>query len=146
MSQHHSLAELGIRLTALDIHQKDFKTAFRGYDPDQINEYLDEVIKDYQVFEDIVEKLELEIKQLKKKLAEQQRQPERSERVPQHAFDRSMERIMEQPLDKPLDLVFERPIERMKERSADRPQERQQIELIDRVRELEKFCFGRARD
>ncbi|WP_010270088.1 DivIVA domain-containing protein [Paenibacillus senegalensis] len=35
-------------LTPLDIHNKEFKRAFRGYDEDEVNEFLDLVIKDYE--------------------------------------------------------------------------------------------------
>ncbi|MDB5053591.1 MAG: divIVA [Bacilli bacterium] len=35
-------------LTPLDIHNKEFKKGFRGYDEDQVNEFLDQVIKDYE--------------------------------------------------------------------------------------------------
>lgn len=35
-------------LTPLDIHNKEFRHAFRGYDEDEVNEFLDQVIKDYE--------------------------------------------------------------------------------------------------
>ncbi|MFD2170792.1 DivIVA domain-containing protein [Tumebacillus lipolyticus] len=35
-------------LTPLDIHNKEFGRAFRGYDEDEVNEFLDRVIKDYE--------------------------------------------------------------------------------------------------
>lgn len=35
-------------LTPLDIHNKEFGRSFRGYDEDQVNEFLDQVIKDYE--------------------------------------------------------------------------------------------------
>lgn len=35
-------------LTPLDIHNKEFTRSFRGYDEDQVNEFLDQVIKDYE--------------------------------------------------------------------------------------------------
>lgn len=36
-------------LTPLDIHNKTFNRGFRGYDEDQVNEFLDQVIKDYEI-------------------------------------------------------------------------------------------------
>ncbi|KMJ58560.1 septum formation initiator [Bacillus sp. LL01] len=36
-------------LTPLDIHNKEFNKAFRGYDEDEVNEFLDQVIKDYEM-------------------------------------------------------------------------------------------------
>jgi cell division initiation protein len=35
-------------LTPLDIHNKEFGRSFRGYDEDQVNEFLDQIIKDYE--------------------------------------------------------------------------------------------------
>ncbi|KRM24040.1 DivIVA domain-containing protein [Latilactobacillus graminis] len=35
-------------LTPLDIHNKEFNTKMRGYNPDQVNDFLDQVIKDYE--------------------------------------------------------------------------------------------------
>ncbi|HEU4965531.1 MAG TPA: DivIVA domain-containing protein [Bacilli bacterium] len=35
-------------LTPLDIHNKEFGRSFRGYDEDEVNEFLDRVIKDYE--------------------------------------------------------------------------------------------------
>jgi cell division initiation protein len=35
-------------LTPLDIHNKEFGRSFRGYDEDDVNEFLDQVIKDYE--------------------------------------------------------------------------------------------------
>jgi cell division initiation protein len=45
-------------LTPLDIHNKEFSKGFRGYDEDEVNEFLDQVIKDYEMV--IREKKELE--------------------------------------------------------------------------------------
>ncbi|WNS43844.1 DivIVA domain-containing protein [Paenibacillus sp. MMS20-IR301] len=35
-------------LTPLDIHNKEFSRRIRGYDEDEVNEFLDQVIKDYE--------------------------------------------------------------------------------------------------
>ncbi|MBO9130247.1 DivIVA domain-containing protein [Bacillus sp. 165] len=55
-------------LTPLDIHNKEFSRGFRGYDEDEVNEFLDQVIKDYELV--IREKKELEerIEELQEKL------------------------------------------------------------------------------
>ena len=47
-------------LTPLDIHNKEFTTGFRGYNEDEVNEFLDQVIKDYEIV--IREKKELQEK------------------------------------------------------------------------------------
>lgn len=35
-------------LTPLDIHNKEFARRIRGYDEDEVNEFLDQIIKDYE--------------------------------------------------------------------------------------------------
>ena len=35
-------------LTPLDIHNKEFKKCFRGYNEEEVDEFLDKVIKDYE--------------------------------------------------------------------------------------------------
>ncbi|MCD7033872.1 DivIVA domain-containing protein [Metabacillus sp. GX 13764] len=49
-------------LTPLDIHNKEFNKGFRGYDEDEVNAFLDQVIKDYEMI--IRDKKELESKVL----------------------------------------------------------------------------------
>ncbi len=36
-------------LTPLDIHNKEFSKRLRGYDEDEVNEFLDHIIKDYEL-------------------------------------------------------------------------------------------------
>ncbi|WP_047981339.1 DivIVA domain-containing protein [Ornithinibacillus contaminans] len=56
-------------LTPLDIHNKEFTRSFRGYDEDEVNEFLDQVIKDYEIV--IREKKELKekLEQMSEKLS-----------------------------------------------------------------------------
>ena len=56
------------RLTPMDIYNKDFKHSFRGYDIDEVNEFLDLVIKN---FEELIEENE----RLKEQLRKVQRTP-----------------------------------------------------------------------
>lgn len=55
-------------LTPLDIHNKEFARGFRGYDEDDVNDFLDRVIKDYEII--IREKKDLEerVQQLEERL------------------------------------------------------------------------------
>lgn len=57
-----------VPLTPLDIHNKEFTRGFRGYDEDEVNEFLDQVIKDYEMT--IREKKDLQdkVQQLDEKL------------------------------------------------------------------------------
>lgn len=45
-------------LSPLDIHNKEFGKAFRGYQEDEVNEFLDQIIKDYEIL--LKEKKDLE--------------------------------------------------------------------------------------
>lgn len=45
-------------LSPLDIHNKEFSRGFRGYQEDEVNEFLDQIIKDYEML--MREKKELE--------------------------------------------------------------------------------------
>ncbi|WP_431029404.1 DivIVA domain-containing protein [Lysinibacillus sp. LZ02] len=47
-------------LSPLDIHNKEFTRGFRGYAEDEVNEFLDQIIKDYEII--LREKKELEDK------------------------------------------------------------------------------------
>ena len=50
--------------TAKDIYDKQFKLDARGYRPQEVDSFLDEVIKDYVASETIQKKLEAEISAL----------------------------------------------------------------------------------
>ncbi|RID87247.1 DivIVA domain-containing protein [Peribacillus asahii] len=47
-------------LTPMDIHNQEFSKVFRGYDEDEVNEFLDQIIKDYELV--LREKKEIEQK------------------------------------------------------------------------------------
>ena len=55
-------------LTPLDIHNKEFSRGFRGYDEDEVNEFLDQVIKDYEMVLREKKQLEEKVKELTEKL------------------------------------------------------------------------------
>jgi len=43
-------------LTPLDIHNKEFKRSFRGYNEEEVDDFLDKVIRDYEkLFRDNIE-------------------------------------------------------------------------------------------
>lgn len=55
-----------IELTAKDIYEKKFKNAITGgYSKNDVDEYLDIIIQDYEKFEQRVKQLEAEIDRLK---------------------------------------------------------------------------------
>ncbi|HSJ37176.1 MAG TPA: DivIVA domain-containing protein [Planococcus sp. (in: firmicutes)] len=50
-------------LSPLDIHNKEFSKAFRGYQEDEVNEFLDQIIKDYEILMKDKKDLEERLKQ-----------------------------------------------------------------------------------
>ena len=57
-----------IKLTAKDILEKEFKTAMRGYKQEDVDKFLDFIIKDYETFHQEIEDLQQENLRLKKQL------------------------------------------------------------------------------
>ncbi|WP_368654746.1 DivIVA domain-containing protein [Ornithinibacillus sp. 4-3] len=55
-------------LTPLDIHNKVFARSFRGYDEDEVNEFLDQVIKDYEMAIRKTKDLEAKVNELEEKV------------------------------------------------------------------------------
>ena len=48
--QKQLFKQLGIQLDALSIHQQQFRYKLRGYDPDEVDIFLDKIIRDYERF------------------------------------------------------------------------------------------------
>lgn len=63
-----------VTFTTKDIFEQDFKISFRGYDPDEVNDFLDEIMKDYDAYESIIKELKGEIARLKAQRANTTRQ------------------------------------------------------------------------
>lgn len=65
-----------VKLTAKDILEKEFKTGVRGYKQEDVDKFLDFVIKDYETFHQEIEDLQQENLRLRKQLEEaSRRQP-----------------------------------------------------------------------
>ncbi|RSD26545.1 cell division regulator GpsB [Mesobacillus subterraneus] len=64
-----------IQLTAKDILEKEFKTAMRGYKPEDVDKFLDMIIKDYEAMQQEIEELQQDNLRLKKQLDEASRRP-----------------------------------------------------------------------
>lgn len=54
----------GVLLTVKDILDKEFKIDTRGYRPQEVDKFLDIIIKDYEEFSNIISNLENEKKEL----------------------------------------------------------------------------------
>lgn len=55
-----------VQLSAKSILEKDFKTTMRGYNQEEVDEFLDVIIQDYEALQQEIEKLQLENGRLKK--------------------------------------------------------------------------------
>ncbi|TKC19670.1 cell division regulator GpsB [Robertmurraya kyonggiensis] len=64
-----------IRLTAKDILEKEFKTAVRGYKPEDVDKFLDVIIKDYETMQAEIEELQQENARLKRLADESSKRP-----------------------------------------------------------------------
>lgn len=57
-----------VPLSPLDIHNKEFGRKMRGYDEDEVNEFLDQVVKNYEIVIREKKALEEQVKQNEEKL------------------------------------------------------------------------------
>lgn len=79
-----------VRLTKDEILHKEFKSAFHGYQQDEVDQFLDIVIKDYDVFNTEVHRLREENKRLKGELindSEERHKPAYDEEQGQTNYD-----------------------------------------------------------
>jgi DivIVA domain-containing protein len=76
-----------IKLTAKDILEKEFKSGMRGYKPEDVDKFLDLVIKDYEAFYQEIEELQQENMRLKKQLEDASRRPATSQTAGTTNFD-----------------------------------------------------------
>lgn len=58
-----------INLTPKKIYEQEFKTSMRGYDRKEVDEFLDDVIKDYGVYIALVKELQEENAKLKAQMS-----------------------------------------------------------------------------
>lgn len=57
-----------VPLTPLDIHNKEFTRGLRGYDQDEVNDFLDQVIKDFEIVIREKKELQRQVEDLQEKL------------------------------------------------------------------------------
>ncbi|MBJ8325152.1 cell division regulator GpsB [Streptococcus pacificus] len=60
----------GIKLSPKDIFEQEFKTSMRGYDKDEVNEFLDDIIKDYENFMAQIQALHKENEKLREQVTQ----------------------------------------------------------------------------
>ena len=65
-----------MKLTAKEILEKEFKSGFRGYKQEEVDKFLDLIIKDYETLHQTLDELQQENLRLKKQAEENtRRQP-----------------------------------------------------------------------
>lgn len=65
-----------VQLTTKEILEKEFKSGLRGYSPDEVDQFLDLIIKDYETFQAEIQKLQQENQKLKQEMTTQQQPTE----------------------------------------------------------------------
>lgn len=55
-----------LHLSPLDIVNKKFSIDFKGYDSNEVDHMLDQVIEDYQIYQDMVDSLQAKVNDLEK--------------------------------------------------------------------------------
>ncbi|MFQ3543021.1 cell division regulator GpsB [Halobacillus rhizosphaerae] len=60
------MSENNLNLTGKEILEKDFKTSMRGYNQEEVDEYLDLIIQDYETLTQEMERLQQENDRLRK--------------------------------------------------------------------------------
>ena len=67
-----------IKLSAQDILKKQFRSKVKGYDPDEVDAYLDQVISDYETFQQLIEDLYGQIGTLKRQLMDEKQKEKKT--------------------------------------------------------------------
>ena len=62
-----------IKLSAQDVLKKQFRSKVKGYDPDEVDAYLDQIISDYETFHQIIEDLYGQIGTLQRQLMDEKK-------------------------------------------------------------------------
>jgi cell division initiation protein len=70
-------------LTPYDIHNKEFKRSFRGYDVDEVNDFLDQIIKDFEFLIREKQQLEQQVEELQAELERLMEEQSMAPPVPQ---------------------------------------------------------------
>lgn len=76
-----------VKLTAKDILEKEFKPGMRGYKQEDVDKFLDLIIKDYETFHQEIEDLQQENLRLKKQVEESNRRTPSQQQTGTTNFD-----------------------------------------------------------
>lgn len=70
-----------IKLSAEDVLKKQFRSKVKGYDPDEVDAYLDQIISDYETFHQIIEDLYGQIGTLQRELMDEKKKAKQTPAV-----------------------------------------------------------------
>ncbi|WP_409251133.1 cell division regulator GpsB [Bacillus sp. SCS-153A] len=76
-----------VKLTAKDILEKEFKSGMRGYKQEDVDKFLDLIIKDYETFHQEIEDLQQENLRLRKQVEESNRRAPAQQQTGTTNFD-----------------------------------------------------------
>ena len=66
---------MNLKLTSKDILEKEFKKSVKGYHIDQVDQFLDIIMEEYEQFESVIRDLQAENQRLKAEIASETRKP-----------------------------------------------------------------------
>ncbi|EOS55635.1 MULTISPECIES: DivIVA domain-containing protein [Paenibacillus] len=84
--------QLGIKLDALSIHEKDFDAKMRGYDKEEVDRFLDDIIVDYERFYDIITDLLDKYKEIQRRQAYWEEEKKALARRPSFDMENAVDR------------------------------------------------------
>lgn len=105
-----------IFLTPQEILEHDFKIDARGYRPQEVDKYLDMIIRDYTEYDNIVKTLEKEVKNL---------------REDSYTLKQEIRRLQEA-------------LASAKEEASASPKAVTNVDLLRRISQLEKVVYGKS--
>jgi DivIVA domain-containing protein len=76
--------QLGIKMDALSIHEKDFDVKMRGYEKEEVDRFLDDIIVDYERFYDIITDLLDKYKEIQRRQAYVEEEKKAYQRQPKY--------------------------------------------------------------
>ena len=124
-----------IKLTPKDIYEMDFATKMRGYDKDEVDEMLDDVMADYEIYQKEILKLQEENEFLKNKTQTLEKQIKEVATQSNQANPANLDET--QRLDA-VSQVFQK----RSQKNAEEPKQPSNFDLLKRINRLEHAVFG----
>lgn len=82
-----------IMYTPKDIFEQEFKSSMRGYDKKEVDEFLDDIIKDYETYISTIEELRQENTRLKEEVKQAKKRQEATQTTVSPAASVSSSRV-----------------------------------------------------